>query len=388
MKNNIKAITLSYIHIGSGVMLSKGNDFVVIDGEEGSDIYVIDANKFGAIIGSDLASINQWVDHIKRGTASEFIRNRTQGHSPMEYSKRRIINFADFRNTQGTLKECLHDGMGRPYIPGSSIKGAIRTAVLASLARKKGREVLNNEFRRIFQEENKSKRKRMLSSIEQSFFGNNPNSDIFRFVTVGDAYFDKNSEIAVKQVNLNIRNRNSLKDSSKQQIIEAIGDGEMSSFSLKIDKNRFEQVKNVHHEYLASMPPFPDELADIPRLFSLINQHTKQLTEDEINMWEKDYNDFDGQDDYVNYMKDILNDIIKCKPNECVIRLGQAIGWRFITGAWTELIDEEIFYENIVPIARPHDREKYSEYVFPKSRRIDDESFIFGFLKLSLEEQT
>jgi hypothetical protein len=62
--------------------------------------------------------------------------------------------------------------------------------------------------------------------------------------------------------------------------------------------------------------------------------------------------------------------------------LGQAIGWRFITGAWTETLDEDIFYREIVPMAR-FKNERYSNYVFPKSRRIDDESYVFGFLKLT-----
>jgi CRISPR type III-A-associated RAMP protein Csm5 len=35
---------------------------------------------------------------------------------------------------QITLKECIHSGLGVPYIPGSSIKGAIRTAIVATLA--------------------------------------------------------------------------------------------------------------------------------------------------------------------------------------------------------------------------------------------------------------
>lgn len=32
------------------------------------------------------------------------------------------------------IKEFIRDGFDRPYIPGSSIKGAIRTAVLSSIA--------------------------------------------------------------------------------------------------------------------------------------------------------------------------------------------------------------------------------------------------------------
>ncbi len=382
MNNNIQVKTLSQIHIGSGVMLQNGNDFIVVDSAGESDIYVIDPNKLAGIIGTDPSTIDQWVIHIERGTASEFLQTRTQGHSPKEYAKRRITNFANFDNIQGTLKECLHDGMGRPYIPGSSIKGAIRTAIMATLARKEGKDFLSKEFSKIFQDDDIRKQNKRLSEFEKHFFGNNPNSDIFRFLTVSDAFFDKSSEIAIKQINLNITHRDNLKDYRMQQVVEAIGTDEDSSFSLKIDKKRYEQVKTAHHKDLTGLPALPEEISDIPHLFSLINQHTKQLVEDEITMWSEEYAVYHGQDTYVDNMENILTEINSCKPNECVLRLGQATGWRFITGAWTEQISEDLFYNHIVPLSRPGNDRRYSEYVFPKSRRIDDESFLFGFLKL------
>ena len=385
MKNNIKVQTLSQIHVGSGVFLQKGNDFIVVSKNGDSDIYVIDPNKLGEIIGTDQATIDEWVVRIENGTAADYIEMRTKGHSPKEYAKRKITNFANFDDTQGTLKECLHDGMGRPYIPGSSIKGAIRTAVVAALARNKGNDYLTQKLAKIFQEWNKGKQNKMLSDFEKNFMGNNPNSDLFRFITVGDAFFDKNSGVAVKQINLNIRERESLIDKRMQQVVEAIGVDEKSSFALKIDKERFEIVKNARHKDLEGLPALPEELTDIPHLFALINQHTKQLVEDEIRIWSEDYGDFKGQNNYIESMEEILGSINACRQNQCVLRLGQAIGWRFITGAWTEMLDEDFFYNNIVPSARPGNDRKYSSYVFPKSRRIDDESYVFGFLKLTYE---
>ena len=169
------------------------------------------------------------------------------------------------------------------------------------------------------------------------------------------------------------------------QIVEAIGTEEKSSFAMKIDKDRFNIVKKAHHKDLEGLPTLPQELSDIHLLFALINQHTKKLVEDEIRIWEDNYGNYHGQDDYVENMKDILSTINGCKSNQCVLRLGQAIGWRFITGAWTESLDEDFFYNNIVPKARPQNR-RYTEFDFPKSRRIDDESFVFGFLKLTIDE--
>ena len=382
MKNNIQIETLSQVHIGSGVFLQKGNDFIVVDSSEGSDIFVIDPNKLGKIIGTDIKTIDTWSTLIERGEAESFLHTRTSGHSPREFAKRRITNFANFDNTQGTLKECLHDGMGRPYIPGSSIKGAIRTAVMATLAKQKGKEQLTREMSLIFDETDRKRIIKSLEVIEKRLLGSNPNADLFRFMKVGDAFFEKGSEISVKQINLNIRRSSNLKDNSKQQIIEAIGPEEKSSFSLKLEGDYYIAVKNSNHKDLINLPDLSDELFDCKALFALINEHTKGLVEDEIRFWNEDVVDYSGQEDYVANMEDILEAITSCNPNQCVLRLGQASGWRFITGAWTEILDDDLFYDKIVPLARPGNY-KYSDYDFPKSRRIDDESYVFGFIKLT-----
>lgn len=382
MKNNIRVDTLSQVHVGSGVFLQKGNDFIVVDSSEGSDIFVIDPNKLGAIIGTDRQLIDMWVAKIERSEADSFIKTRTAGHHPKEFAKRRITNFADFTHTQGTLKECLHDGMGRPYIPGSSIKGAIRTAVMATYAKRKGKERLATEMSPIFQEPNERRKNRMLDIVEKSILGGNPNIDLFRFIKVGDAFFEKSTEISVRQINLNIRQTPKLIDQSKQQVVEAIGPDEKSSFSLKLDTDYYNIVSHANHKDMAGLPQLPKEMSDYISLFELINEHTKGLVEKEISFWNEDVDSQIGQEDYIANLEDILEVITSCRPNQCVLRLGQAIGWRFITGAWSETLDEEIFYDEIVPLAR-FKNERYSDYVFPKSRRIDDESYVFGFLKLT-----
>lgn len=398
MNNNISIKTLSQVHVGSGVFLHKGNDFIVINKNKESDIYVIDPNKLGAIIGTDRQSIEEWVAIIERGDSDKYIISKTAGHNPKEFSKRRITNFANFENTQGTLKECLHDGMGRPYIPGSSIKGAIRTTVVSFLARNMGNEFLTHSIDQIYLEREEklnrmspkrvsnlttSQRNNMLNfeRIEKELVGTNPNVDIFRYISVGDAFFDVDSGISIKQINLNIRERDSLIDKRKQQIVEAIGPGEESSFSLKIDLAKYINSREFNHRDMVYQPIFPQEIGNIPALFALINQHTRRLVEYEINYWENSVVGYNGQDKYIEQMDEILDEINICNENQCVLRLGQAIGWRFITGSFLDILDEHYFKNMIVPIARDKNN-NYTNYDFPKSRRIDDESYVFGFVKL------
>ena len=354
--SKIEIKTLSPIHVGNGTFLQKGNDFIVVSTPDGdSDIYVLSVNKLGKAVGTDVDTISRWTNAIQRGEAEEFIKNFIRGEY-RKYSQRRITNFASFGGTNGTLKECIHDGNGKPYIPGSSIKGAIRTAVMAVLV---GENALTNM------------KYSTLSGMENRLFGE-MGSSAFRYLCTGDAFFDNGAEIALRQINLNITQRNRLLDTSKQQIVEAISEGEVSSFRLNVGSKFFEKLQR-------------NNLRSLKDLFFLINQHTRMLVEKEIEFWS---DKGDDAKDYIERMNAMLNDIMRCSGNErceCILRLGQGVGWCFITGAWLEQVDEDYFYNDIVPKCRPRNNQ-YQEYDFPKSRRIGDETDLFGFVKLTLKE--
>ena len=88
-----------------------------------------------------------------------------------------------------------------------------------------------------------------------------------------------------------------------------------------------------------------------------------------------------GADNYISGLEEIRDEIDLDNKESCVLRIGHGSGWRFITGAWTEKLGN--FTELVVPCSRPNNDKKYSEYDFPKSRRIDEDSDVFGFVKLT-----
>jgi CRISPR type III-A-associated RAMP protein Csm5 len=363
--SRIKIETLTPVHIGSGNLLYNNSDFIKekIDGDP--YLVVISENKIGKLIGNKgIQFINLWLETIARkGDIRQFIDQFYTNATADDYAKRKILLFSVI-NPNDTLKEIIHNGMGLPYIPGTSIKGAIRTAVLSSLAK----NIPNKEF--LIRHNNG---RVSAKQIEQRLFGNDPNSDVFRFIHVGDAYFEEETEIATRMVNLNITQRDNLVDKSKSQLIEAIGQGSESEFQLKIAKQYFDFVKPKFRE-LGNLPA-----ENINALFSLINAHTKKLVEEDIAYWKNI--DKTGGDDYISQMKKILEKINECESGKsCVLRLGHASGWRFITGAWMEKLSN--FNDTVVPASRPNNRH-YEEYDFPKTRRLDEESYVLGFMKLT-----
>lgn len=385
MKNNIKITNLTQVFIGSGDTLQHDMDFIVrrtTDGE-GSDVFIIDPDLIGRLIGDDKALFQKWMTSIEKRETKSFFEIYLKSHKPSEYSKRRITNYAG--DNPLTIKEYIHDGFGRPYIPGSSIKGAIRTAIISYLANKlqnssKEKIIahLNGRNGQINYTDEKGKRHK---TAEDFFLGDNPNENLMRFIVVGDAFYNKSTEIAVTQISLNERERTDLIDKSRSQVVEAIAAEVSSSFTLHIDKGKYDKVFSEHSNVknIENMRILPEAFSTIPALFRMINGHTKKLVESEIKYWSE--TEYIGAEDYVQSMEDILDYANGCKDGECVMRIGQGSGWRFMTGAWTEGLSN--FESVVVPASRPRNQD-YIQYVFPKTRRIDDLSYPFGFVKLSM----
>lgn len=382
-RHTVKIETLTPVHIGSGNFLQNNSEFV----NDNGFLYVIAPEKLLNAIGED--RLDYWVAAIERGSSvSELVAGIVKGTSPKEYAKRCICLCTDrILNGQTTLKECMHDGRGVAYIPGSSIKGAIRTAILADLAY--GEKELGAKIK--FGNE-----KFACSDVEKELFGKSPNSSLFRFLQVGDAYFTEGCEIAMNEVNLNITEGVSLLDEKKQQMVEAVGKGFTAEFSIKLlnDYNAFAFTKAeardsvIREDYKKiALRRLLDNMASMEALFATINKNTGQLIKKEINKWQLEaekHNDDATALKYVDAMKEMLCIVNECRSNECVLRVGQASGWRFTTGAWTETLKE---FDDIIPMARPKNKEKYRNYVFPKSRRIagGKEYTLLGFVKLTLQ---
>jgi len=382
---NIKIKTLTSIHIGSGETLQYGNDFVRGTSKNGEYfIGIVDPAKVMKLIGEE--NIGNWVFAIeKKESTANIVKKYAPKATFEDYSKRIIIECSIAKSTD-TLKEYIHDGMGRPYIPGSSIKGAIRTAVLSSII---GNEINVDETKLYTLNKDGSIKKDKKGNpivkadeYEKKYLGKdsrNINYDIFRILHVSDALLGQNYELAVRMVNINERKTQSFWDISKQQLIEVIGPDDTSEFQMKMDLDSYKLAKGNN-----AIHTLPECMKDNEALFETINKYTLSQIKKEIDYWkERAVEDPEGSvDSYIEEMEIIKSEAEKCIPGKsCILRLGHGSGWRFITGAWTE--DFNDFDSVIVPASRPNNQ-KYTEYDFPKSRRVSSSCELLGFVKLSV----
>ena len=370
MNNIVKIKTLSPVHKGSGTILQYNTDFVTVENKRTGDRYlqVLDDKKILKLIGVE--NIPKWILSIERNEDTKaFVKRMAPDSKIADYNKRRMMCFTN-NVTNETLKEHIHNGLGLPYIPGSSIKGAIRTAVFASMA-----DSIRNMEEKIFKSS-----KPKASMVEKALFGDDPTADCFRFIHVGDSYFAPGCEIALRLVMyLNVTQNTDLHPHKdlKPQLAEAIGADEESSFRLNICKEYAQWV--ARHSPTAHV--LPPEINNLASLFELINTHTRKLVEEEITVWENLSENHNGAEEYIGNMKEILKEIEACHNGKaCILRLGHTSGWRFITGAWSE---KKPYFNKIKDAARPANY-RYRDYGFPKSRRTDSDGCLLGFVKLSV----
>ena len=374
MKKIVKIKTLTSVHIGSGEVLQIGSDFV--KGKMGNNyvLAVVSPEKVLDLIGEE--HLQDWVVAIERKESTGNVVKRFAPNAKVEdYAKRIVLEWSE-AHERDTLKEHIHNGQGKPYIPGSSIKGAIRTAILASLA-----ENVNDAERKIDVSAN-GKKKANANKVEKELFGSDPNNDVFRFLQVGDAYFGECYTVSLRMVNINERTSKIFWDKSKSQMIEALPSEDITRFEMKLNVEGYNKSK----EKWSTIGDLPNIMSSYESLFEAINNHTIRLLDFELEYWKErsDRDDSDKVECYLEKIESIKNEAQNCgKGKECVLRIGHGSGWNFITGGWARNLDN--FESLVVPVSRPNNQ-NYSEYDFPKTRRVDDVCDLLGFVKLSLQE--
>jgi CRISPR type III-A-associated RAMP protein Csm5 len=375
----VKIETLTPVHIGSGNFLQNNTEYFTVVTTSGKRyVRIVDERKILDLIGKE--HLQNWLLSIeRRQNIKEFIKVYAPNAKPADYSRRKMILFCNVEDGD-TLKECIHNGMGLPYIPGSSIKGALRTAITEIVANKK--ENLDTIARV------KKYRKGQLveeydgGAVEKYLFGHDANQDIFRFLQCGDAYFPAGKEVVFRlQMYLNITHSDTLipQENTKPQLIEALGQGAESVFQLKLNT---ESYKKIFAKQPSAVGQLPEEMNSIEKLFATVNIHTYSLVKREIDFWTDQ--DRTGAELYIEQMKKLADGIqfeIANGNKSCILRIGHASGWDFITGGWARNLED---FQDVRYAARPGESH-FLEYAFPKSRRLDTDGEIIGFVKLSMQ---
>jgi CRISPR/Cas system CSM-associated protein Csm5 (group 7 of RAMP superfamily) len=321
----LEAEIITPVHVGAGQekKLIENLDFVLKD----KKLILIDtARLFGALNEND---------------KSRFIKNLADGslNDINSYLARKdISNAGNFKLAEidcpgsNPMQEVLPlistaGPEGRSvYLPGSSIKGAVRSVLYAYFI------------------------KEGMGKNEKDIFGS-IDRNLMSFIQIGDAPFASSRIINSKIFNLHLEagewtagwkhDRYHTDDNFSVKgfvtSYEVFRTRAKSSFTLKINRNRLEFIKSSqkYREERSFLPPNHDFFMtmEITGLFKIINWHTRRYLEAEKNFFLKDEN----QESYCEDITAGIDNLIKNVPEDnksCILHLGCGSGYHGITGDW------------------------------------------------------
>lgn len=272
--------TLSPIHIGSGKSLQPFD--YIIDGNEFHRIDLNKATSIGHKLDNDFPSnLSKWIsDIVNKLVDLESNKNRDnrRDYNQQLSAIKKDFNIKFFCNSvlknsklfeaikkEAVLYSCqlpvgmqkkmevnelLRDTQFKPYIPGTSIKGVIRTAILSSAFNSldsNAKKILLSELKNIFSEVSFQKKdyrpQKADDFLAEYFFSCKSNSgkasdaqlfNIMKFIRVTDAHPVGDNDELIKILPTNLYQIN--KDSQGQSpAIEAISEAAFFSFDLSVD---------------------------------------------------------------------------------------------------------------------------------------------------------
>lgn len=382
-----KITTLTPIHVGSGQVYSRDIEFI----EEGGGIGLIDPNKVGDLIGHSKADIDQWVRAIENKVPLiDFLRNnRGLKNVTIEEISERVLDVKGNSRGIKQLRAQMFSSIKGLTIPGSSIKGAIRTAILNYLINQNNVYALDlSIYKKSFYDHRKHKTQIDYSgsNLEKRYFGNDSNHDIFRFLRTGDVYFDHSICICTRTLN-ETGTGHEIKG-SVSQLVECIDEGLESVFQISVSENLIRELSKNRYLNIRSKLPNLSLVSDLKGLFRIINSFTGQQIEKEINLYEN-LNLPSEVNQFVDTLKEIKQQFQILNDHECILRLGFGIGYLNMTGGWPleqwkhipgiNLNRELDFLSEAV-----RRKSNYNGTRLPKSRKLGNEGVPLGFIKLSL----
>lgn len=383
----VKLTTLSPVHVGSGVALKGNAEWLAFTADEVA--VVVDLRKMLSIVGEE--NVNLWVDIIDQGRSLLERMPMLREVAPEEIAAR-IMEVENWPRTESDIKEQLHLA-GQPAIPGSSLKGAIRTAILNKLIRDEPSFVQNpknlgSQKGSFFNYHDKQVNAHYLGKEDRkNYFGElqpSPNKDLLRFLRVGDFHFD-GSTIVVKNTIINAFRSGWAEKTRESSYYECIAEGARAMGRIQVPLDTIKQVQDKRYIQTRNF----DLLEDPRRLAKTINDHTLYLLDREIGFW----HDEDNPLAIGNYLEELerIEAIAKaCDSNSCVIRLGGNTGWESMTGGWMsgedrmgDFILKDKDWVNFKRNAWKKVRRSYPDNtIYPKTRKMIDGGMPMGFVKM------
>ncbi len=235
--------TLSPVHVGTGNQLSQ-LDYVY--DKQANEVIILD---FDALLGRPEVDAEELTRSLQNAGFSMEQLLRTYRIPSQEVARYRLA--ADGNPNDQPIREQLKTPWHQPLIPASSLKGAIRTAVLwrfleegdrAAQAARYLQEIAEGRHDRFRRGRSRSPDPRYVARrIEEPTLGSDPNHDLLRGLQMGDPEPFAPEKLVLLRVNTyQIGERGYLEPQRRlTNYVEALKPGAQTALSLKLDESLF-----------------------------------------------------------------------------------------------------------------------------------------------------
>jgi hypothetical protein len=363
---NLTLKVLSPVHVGAGTEKNwqRGIDFVEADGH----IYVLQQNKLFEAMSEQLQR-----DYTHRMGDANFreAEKLIIEHIDLDAVSSPVFEY-DGGKLNNEIKTVTRNGMGRAYIPGSSLKGAMISAIFHYLHYQAGptkhNRFINND---------------LLGTFAQS---------IMRYIRPGDT-----AELKTEVTNVSLFNlfqkgsdwKSEYKDGFKISM-EHFKAGAKGQFRLSVADGFGGEVKawgeKIHRPLL---PKYYDRIVKgedpLPYLFKLVNDYSFEHLRRERQFFEQ-YDQAPDTDLIIEEIDRLQARIQAAGTQSCVLRMAAGSGFHGITGDWR-------FRNHLSTIQQPDpenqtwsQRNRRREPSRYKSRKImsNGDELLLGFVEIGV----
>lgn len=317
-KHNVMIKILSPVAIGNGNAISPLTDFFV-DPKDPNYIILIDHDKFEKTLFQKdlmdifLKQIRSYSDKKKDSFLWGFICNIFK-ENPLKYTKRRVqvLGYREGEQNHVQISCCIKE-REIPYIPGSSLKGAIKSVLLFDYYNQNEYRI-DKLMRSIDLHKNKA-----LDEINLFLNKKLPNNrKLFSLLKFSDLYFNSNDYVAIRGGRFRLSEYENI-NTPVPLAQEAIKINSTAEGTIILENNKIANTK--------SLDEFKEDNLD--SLFKKINCYSKVLLEEENSMIGED-----NLNQYSEFNNDLLNLINSADDKYGILPIGggkmnyyQSIGW-------------------------------------------------------------
>ncbi|MCB0522495.1 MAG: type III-A CRISPR-associated RAMP protein Csm5 [Lewinellaceae bacterium] len=316
------------IHVGaaSEKLLVERLDYLV----EGDTVYVLDRPKlYGLLLEHDL--LEEYTQKLLQARGGNLWDLLDDMNVPV--SKVSLFTYS-CKDAGSEIRPLIRSGMGQAYLPGSSVKGALRGVVFEHLAQQ-------NEIGRIKKAwstyRNARDVEQELANYEKDLLGHFGNS-LFRFVRPADATLDKTALTNIDLFNLYQEHGGWQSDFKPDFVItaEVFPRGAAGEMRLEVSAGLVDAIRKAAPKSREARTPTHWDAVfstDDPfkALLAIINTYTRKHLEREIAFFQQ-YDEADDTDLVISNLTDLLAETKN--ENSCLLRMAYGSGFHGITGDW------------------------------------------------------